>query len=290
VIDLIIEGYTETINNYKWTVELACSPAQPWLIGTYDDSTYRYDAVAVTDAAYSSTERKIGIIVDSQLGFYSYLSAPYNVKIAGQLNRVLGASAPNSVDIADGTFETLDPVTGAGWFATGATSSVPVRVTGGHRGTYAAQITTSGSPSQTILRQQGLAYSPVAAPGQSFTVTGFVKCSVARNVTMTLDYLNSGGAWFASSSTTVAVAANTWTQISISATAPANTAYIQYGPTMASSPANGTVLTIDDVTAWRTDVNNGRQLIATDRGIDGFSKALPAGASFRIATPARYGL
>lgn len=290
VIDLIIEGYNETINNYAWTVELACSPAQPWQIGTYDDTTYRYDGLAVTAADLGPDDQWCPITVDNQLGFYSYLSAPYTVKIAGQLNRVLGASAPNSVDIADGTFETYDPVTGYGWVATGATSSIPVRVTGGHRGTYAIQCTTSGSPGQTIIRQSGTVNSPPALPGQSFTVTGFVKCSVARNVTMTLDYLNSSGAWFSSNSATVAVAANTWTQITTSGTAPAGTAYIQYGPTIASSPANGTVLTVDDLTAWRTDVNNFRQLIALERGIDGFSKDLPAGSSFRIATPARYGL
>jgi len=291
VIDLVIEGYTETINNYEWTVELACSPAQPWIIGAYDDGSgvWRYDVDSVAAHDLGEGDQWLGVTVADTYGYWSATSCPYNVKIAGQINTVVGVSAPDSVDLADGTFETYDPVSGYGWLATGATSSIPVRVGSAHRGSYAIQATTSGSPSQTIIRQTG-PLSPAAAPGQTFTVSGWVKCSVARNVTMTLDYINGSGAWFSSNSTTVAVAANTWTQIATTGTAPAGTAKIQYGPTLAGSPANGTVIAVDDLTAVRTDVRNQRQLLALTRAVDGFPKAISAGSSVRLAKPARYGL
>ena len=291
VIDLVIEGWTQTLNNYEWTVELACSPAQPWIIGAYDDGslTWRYDVDSVAAHDLGETDQWLGVTVADEYGYWGAANVPYNVRIAGQINTVVGCSDIDSVDLADGTFETYDPVTGFGWVATGATSSIPVRVGSAHRGSYAIQATTSGSPSQTIIRQTG-PLSPAAAPGQTFTVSGWVKCSTARNVTMTLDWINAGGAWFGSVSNTVAVAANTWTQITVSGTAPALTAKIQYGPTIASSPTNGTVIAVDDLTARRTDVRSRRQLLALTRAVDGFPKAISAGASVRLAKPAKYGL
>lgn len=35
--DLIIEGWTETITNTRWTIQANCSPASPWDVGVIDD-------------------------------------------------------------------------------------------------------------------------------------------------------------------------------------------------------------------------------------------------------------
>jgi hypothetical protein len=281
VIDLIIEGYTQTINNYAWTVELSCSPAKPWIIGAYDDTTYRYDAVATVNHDFLATDDTVDIVCADRLGFYSSTSVPYVVSIAGQLNRVLGCSLPDSVGYTDGTFE---KGVGSGWYAGGGTLADSTAQA--HTGTHSALLTTTGSPTRTYLRNSAVSS---AAPGQQHTVTAWVRCSVARNVIVCLDWYN-GATFIDRAINQVAVAANTWTQISVSGTAPAGTTRIEYGPEMKDSPANGTLLYADDIDAVRTDVQNSRQLVVLDRAIDGFSKALPAGSSFRIATPARYGL
>ena len=281
VIDLVIEGWTQTVNNYRWEVELACSPAQPWLIGAYDDATYRYDAVATTAALLGETDTLLAITAADRLGFYSATSVPYIVKVAGQLNRVIGCSAPDSVAVADGGFEAG---LGAGWYASGG--SVADSTAQAHTGTHSALLTVSGGPSQALIRNS---LTVAATPGQTFTSTVWVRCSVTRTVSACIDWYN-GVTFLSRAINSVAVTANTWTQITVSGTAPASTTRIEYGSTMTGSPTNGTQLWTDDIDIVRTDAQNSRQLITLERAIDGFPKALPAGSSFRIASPARYGL
>ncbi|MEX5636541.1 hypothetical protein [Parafrankia sp. FMc2] len=42
-IDLIVRGYTETINVARWDVELNCTPGSPWQVGTWGDPDSRAD-------------------------------------------------------------------------------------------------------------------------------------------------------------------------------------------------------------------------------------------------------
>lgn len=288
VIDLVIEGYTQTLNNYVWTVELSCSPAQPWTIGVYDDSTYRYDAVAVAAHDLGETDEWLGIVCADRLGFYSYLSVPYTVRAAGQLNRVLGCSLPDSVALADGTFETYDG--SYGWRVAGGTAALPALTAAGqgHRGQYAVTATATGSSAELQIRSD-TPVSPPSAPGQQITVTLWAKRSTAGNISASIDWNGSGG-YLSTSTGTVAASANTWTQVTVSGTAPANTTRFDYGATLGSTPAAGVVMTVDDVDAVRTDAQNSRQLVALERAIDGFAKPIPFGSPFRITTPAKYGL
>lgn len=289
VIDLVIEGYTETINNYKWIVELACSPAQPWLIGAYDDGTgvWRYDAIASVLTDVAQNDSWCPITCASRLGFYSYINVPYTVKIAGQLNTVIGMSKPDSVQNVDGTFEAYDS---SKWVVFNGTAGTPALTSpgGGHRGQHAVTATAVGGSALQI--RPTLAAAPSASPGQVFASSMWVKISSAQNVTATIDWYN-GSSYLSSSTSTVAVAANTWTEISVSsATAPASTTRFTYGPTLASGAPAATVMTLDDIDILRTDVRNSHQFAILTRAIDGFPKGLPAGSSFRIAQPARYGL
>jgi hypothetical protein len=59
---------------------------------------------------------------------------------------------------------------------------------------------------------------------------------------------------------------------------------------MGSSPANGTLLYVDDIDILRTDTQSGRQLALLSRGINGVTKALSAGAEVHISNPGRYAL
>jgi hypothetical protein len=281
VIDVIIEGYTETINNYRWDVELSCSPAQPWLVGAYDDTAYRYDVRSYTELALDETDDLVSIVAETRDGFWS--STPgYTLKIAGQLNRVIGMSLPDSVAVEDGTFERGL----GGWIGSGGTISLDSTLA--HTGSKSAKLVVSGSPTQALIREKGTTLA--SAPGRTYTASMWVYCSATRNVTAVIDFYN-GASFISSAFNAVAVTANTWTLITVtSGAAPASTTRIEYGPTMGSSPANGTTLNTDDIDIVRTDSLNWRQLGTLARATDGFPKALPASSAVRIATPDRYGL
>jgi hypothetical protein len=73
---------------------------------------------------------------------------------------------------------------------------------------------------------------------------------VAGNVSATIDWYTSAQVYISTSTATVAVSANTWTKISVTATAPATAAFAWFGPTLPSSPANGTQLYVDDISLY----------------------------------------
>jgi len=43
-IELIVEGYKETLNAFKWEITLVCSPASPWDVGEVAEDDYPEDA------------------------------------------------------------------------------------------------------------------------------------------------------------------------------------------------------------------------------------------------------
>lgn len=287
VIDLLIEGFSQTINNYEWIVELSCAPARPWEIGVYDDTTYRYDVDSYIEADLAADDTTVAVICRDRNGFWSHLDTPYDVIVSGQRNTVVGMSQPDSVAVRDGTFEDGDPVANL-WAAAGAgnTGTLAGSQAQAHTGTWSALMTVGGTPVQAIIRNTA---TIPASPGQAFTTEMWVYCSAARTIGAVIDWYN-GASFLSSASASTAVAANTWTKLTVSGTAPASTTRVEYGPTMASSPPAGTLLYLDDIQLIRTDVRNARQLAKLVRGVDGFTKALPSGADFRIANPGRYGI
>lgn len=50
-LDLVVEGFTQTLGPYGWDVELNCSPAQPWDVAVADDTDDRVDTDLTTLAA-----------------------------------------------------------------------------------------------------------------------------------------------------------------------------------------------------------------------------------------------
>jgi hypothetical protein len=132
------------------------------------------------------------------------------------------------------------------WTAGGGTiaiSSVQV-----HAGTQSALLTTSGSPAQTTTRGA----SVLVTPGRAYRGVMWVRCSVARTITGVIDWYDQNLNLISSGTSGVAVAANTWTLIEVDSTAPDTAYYAQYGPTVGSSPANGTLLFVDDLALVET--------------------------------------
>lgn len=84
VIDLIIEGYSQSINVDEWTVEMACSPARPWIVGEYDSPTSKWGLRStVTAAEYgpSVTTLTVTTTEDEPLS----TTSTYGIMIAGEL-------------------------------------------------------------------------------------------------------------------------------------------------------------------------------------------------------------
>lgn len=90
-IDLIIEGYTQTINLHKWTVELSCSPARPWDVGVYDSTARRYDSRTTTlQSSVTSSATSMSFTFTNPADYWSRNAAaqPYDVMVQGERIRI----------------------------------------------------------------------------------------------------------------------------------------------------------------------------------------------------------
>jgi hypothetical protein len=123
----------------------------------------------------------------------------------------------------------------------------------------------------------------------------WVRCSVSRNIFVAIDWHDSGGGYLSTLGDTIAVVANTWTLVETTQTCPVGAAFASYGPTMGSSPANGTVLDLDEVDLTgpgAAGTGPFTQTATVVRGANGVTVSHDAGASVRMARRmlARYAL
>ncbi|WP_328465544.1 hypothetical protein OHA21_43865 [Actinoplanes sp. NBC_00393] len=94
-LDLIVEGWTETMSIYSWDVVLVCSPAKPWLVGVYDDTDARYDSASTTlvsTVAAGVTSLPITSVYAADA--WSVSDGPFNWLIAGEEMTVTAVTAP----------------------------------------------------------------------------------------------------------------------------------------------------------------------------------------------------
>lgn len=107
-IELSIEGYTETLNAYTWTVDFNATPGDPWLIGSTDDpetppspDDSRADTegsqlnVSVTSTANAFVVRTVSgpVWVDSANYPDSF---PLDIRVGGEVMRVTAVTGTGS--------------------------------------------------------------------------------------------------------------------------------------------------------------------------------------------------
>jgi len=87
-IQQLAQGFTETLTRHEWTIDVNCSPASPWDVGVWDDTTgpgeARYSSDGTTLAeALDTTET--GVDVSTPTGpVWSAADQPYDLMIGGE--------------------------------------------------------------------------------------------------------------------------------------------------------------------------------------------------------------
>lgn len=117
-------------------------------------------------------------------------------------------------------------------------------------GAGALELTVSGSPAQSYVRPT--VDIPVAA-GQRYQVTMWVRRSAGTSMVAAIDWKDASRAYLSGAYTPYTVTAGVWTQIQVVGTAPTGAAYMAFGPTADSSPANGTTMQLDSVSVVSLD-------------------------------------
>jgi hypothetical protein len=128
----------------------------------------------------------------------------------------------------------------SGWTAAGGT--ITRSTAQFHEGAASMLLTPSGAA--TDVEVTTAAYVPVTA-GQPVRLSMWLRCAVARNVDVFMVWSN-GTTETGSASVTTALAANTWTLVDTTATAPLGTVQVRPAAAMRSTPLASHLLHIDE--------------------------------------------
>jgi hypothetical protein len=83
-LDLIVEGWTETLAEYEWTVVMACSPAVAFQVGVYDDTASRYDLRTCTlNGSHAAGATSLALTITGNEA-WSTTAEPYDLLISGE--------------------------------------------------------------------------------------------------------------------------------------------------------------------------------------------------------------
>jgi hypothetical protein len=96
-LDLIVEGYSETLSTYGWDVELYCSPAAPWDVGVYNSSLYGSSSTTTgsTLAATTGSGQSLTLTYTTPGDRWSQTGTPYAISANGEQMTVTAMGAPS---------------------------------------------------------------------------------------------------------------------------------------------------------------------------------------------------
>jgi hypothetical protein len=285
-ITLMVMQIQRNGDGVRDTATLKCVPAEPYMVGEYDDGIARYDSsstILVGSLTTSGTSVKIGTTDPAEV--WSTTAEPYDVVVTGERMTVTNMTAADGdATLTSGSFES--GVTG--WDATSCT--LTQSSTFAFDGTFSGLMTVTGSPTSAYYSKAST-QRPRVVPGQEYTASARVR-SVAglTDVRVFCDWLEDDNTTQVSSSDSGAasLSSGSWVQRTVTATAPDGAAYARYGVVIRSSPSAGTLLYTDAVILTATSARY--QTATLTRSVNGVVKAHTGGEEVHIANPGRWAL
>lgn len=274
-IDLLVQGYTETLGNFEWDIVFNCTPGSAWTIGVADHTDARADTAGCALAAgitSSATTLTVGV-TDGPLWTNAPAQMPIPIMVGGE---EMSVTAVTNEMLTNATFESgVSPWTSFG------TSSFTQSSTQKHGGSFAGRIVPNGVTANVGVNSEII---PVVG-GQQVTVSTWVwfTNSVTSNYSAGITWLDSAGASISVSTSFVSVSATTWTQVTNTFTAPDNAAKCTITAFLQGTPAAGQVWYIDDCSL------TGPQKFTVTRSVNGIVKAQTAGTDVTLARAPRAG-
>ncbi|MFD3572800.1 hypothetical protein [Streptomyces sp. NPDC058644] len=285
-VELLVEGYTETLGVRTWEITFTCSPGGPWLVATLDDTEYATAGSDGTELAAALDQAATVLDVRVTAG-PSWPTAALPLNTTG--------------DMAEGL---------VGWTPYGGTAArIPTPEPVAGMGPWAVQFTPDGVEEYPNVGSDLL---PVTA-GTRYTVAGWMRSAVTRAVDLDINWFDQVGEYLDTAASSQAVAAGAWTWFEEVFTAPIGAAFANIAATVPDFPPATDVLTATRLTLRPTldgeapglfpialriggeqlDVHGiapsataGYQTFTVTRGTDGLTLAHPAGAAVQLARPA----
>lgn len=101
-IDQIVEGYTEVINSFEWTIAFNCSPYSPYAVGEYDTSLYDTMGSELAADFDAGTDTSMSVTVTAGPLWTTTVASPFNIRCGGAVltvTAISGATSPQTFTI-----------------------------------------------------------------------------------------------------------------------------------------------------------------------------------------------
>ena len=237
-LSLRVEGYTETLDQFTWTLVYNCSPHGPWTVGVADDKVLgRADTDGCELAAdLTSTATTAYLLTTSgPVWTTDVTQLPFDLRVSGEVMQVEPA----------GTVLTTNPgfeSNTSGWTATSATltqSGTVARV-----GSYSGLLTTTSGANPRVedtLR--------AVTAGSTYTAIGWLYAPAALPVTagVNVNWFDSGQNYLSTSANTATLTPGVWTPFNAQFTAPVGAAYGSVLWSASGTPGAGYLLYADNI-------------------------------------------
>ena len=283
--ELMIQGYTEVLDAYVWTITWNAAPASPWDVATADGEQ-RVPADGSTLAmGITDTDRTWAISSTAENGPWSVdpIDYPLDVRIGGEHVR---ADAPgwslNSNPFMTGNAN--------GW--TGAAATLAYSATGRPDTPHGVCVITPDG----VTAVGGANSNPTAVSAStSYRFIMWARADVSPiSVTIAADWQTAGNTFISSSFSSVVplATADGWTPIVVTFSSPATAAFVVLRARHQGTPAvtakwRFTEFSVSDA-ATATGVGAFQRLSCAPggRGINGVQRAWPSGTEVDVWQPA----
>ncbi len=220
-IELIVQGYEETFDEFAWDIVFTCTPGQPWNVGVLEDPVF-----SRADTAGS----ELAVAIDSD-------DTILTVNTTADLPWITANPALN----ANWDFETNL----TGWNGSGGTiARVPTPQPAPFTGDWSLLFTPNGVAE---FPNAGSTTMPVVV-GQQYVASGWLRSATARSIALNVNWFTTAGAYLSTTSNDVTVPANTWTWFELTATAPATALTANLAATVPDFPPATDLLWGDQIT------------------------------------------
>lgn len=243
-IDLRVEGYTETLDQFTWTLEYNCSPAGAWDVGWVGSATtasYAREFASLDTAgsqlaeALTSTETDVDILTTSGPRWTDEVKdTPFDLRTGGE---VMTVTAPSSLLNTNPFFDT----TVTGWTAQSSSISWSQSYVCPHpRALGSLRIVPDGVSAIGGALGDATAIGSIT-PGVVYTLSCWVfSVNGWSDLQPCVNWYDSGGSLVSSATgTSMTVASSVWTYLEQDFTAPASSSQakvrLRHGGTPAAS-------------------------------------------------------
>lgn len=223
-IDLMVQGYSELLHQFRWEMQFNCTPYGPWNVGVVEDATYsRVDtggselAVAIdTD----DTELSVATVSPAKyLWTTDPEDTPFDIRVGGEVMTVVALG-----DVLNSNPLLLSGDT-TGWTAIGGAVTYSTAAVHSNYGAQASLLLTPDGVTATV----SMASTPHTSvgsvlPGASYTVSGWVYSPGGwADMQIVADWYDASDVFFASMvSSANVIPAGEWTFVSLTGVAPSN--------------------------------------------------------------------